>query len=87
MAEHSHHDHHDHSHDDHAPIHADGPKPEYALLERAVRELLIGKGVFAADDMRKQIDLMDTRSPAHKWLRGHLSGTTSETFAKTGILR
>jgi DNA-binding transcriptional LysR family regulator len=29
----------------------------------------------------------DTRSPAHKWLRGHLSGTTSETFAKAGIIR
>jgi DNA-binding transcriptional LysR family regulator len=29
----------------------------------------------------------DTRSPAHKWLRAHLSGTTSETFAKAGIIR
>jgi nitrile hydratase len=60
------HDHHDHSHghDDHAPIHAHGPKPEYALLERAVRELLIAKGVFDADDLRKQIDLMDSRSPS-----------------------
>ncbi len=29
----------------------------------------------------------DTRSPAHKWLRGHLSGTTSDTFVKTGITR
>ncbi|RZI44400.1 LysR family transcriptional regulator [Herbaspirillum sp. HC18] len=28
----------------------------------------------------------DTRNPAHKWLRGHLSGTTSETIAKA-ILR
>lgn len=26
----------------------------------------------------------DTRSPAHKWLRAHLSGTTRETFAATG---
>ncbi|TFW05456.1 LysR family transcriptional regulator [Oxalobacteraceae bacterium OM1] len=25
----------------------------------------------------------DTRSPAHKWLRGHLSGTTRETFVRT----
>ena len=60
------HDHNDHSHghDDHAPIHAHGPKPEYALLERAVRELLIAKGVFAADDLRRQIDLMDSRSPS-----------------------
>jgi nitrile hydratase alpha subunit len=60
------HAHHDHAHgpDDHAPIHAHGPKPEYALLERAVRELLIAKGVFGADDQRRQIDLMDSRSPA-----------------------
>lgn len=29
----------------------------------------------------------DTRGPAHKWLRAHLSGTTSETFAKAGIIR
>ena len=29
----------------------------------------------------------DTRSPAHKWLRAHLSGTTSETFATAGIVR
>jgi nitrile hydratase len=60
------HDHHDHTHgpDDHAPIHAEGPKPEYALLERAVRELLIAKGVFTADDLRRQIDLMDSRSPS-----------------------
>ncbi|HEX2115163.1 MAG TPA: nitrile hydratase subunit alpha [Alphaproteobacteria bacterium] len=60
------HDHHDHTHgpDDHAPIHAHGPKPEYALLERAIRELLIAKGVFGAGDLRRQIDLMDSRSPS-----------------------
>ncbi|HJV87727.1 MAG TPA: LysR family transcriptional regulator [Noviherbaspirillum sp.] len=27
----------------------------------------------------------DTRNPAHKWLRDHLSGTTRDTFAKVGI--
>lgn len=27
----------------------------------------------------------DSRSPAHKWLRAHLSGSTRETFVKTGI--
>lgn len=58
--------HHDHTHgpDDHAPIAAHGPKPEYAVLERAVRELLIEKGVFAADDLRRQIDLTDSRNPS-----------------------
>jgi nitrile hydratase alpha subunit len=60
------HDHHDHAHGpgDHAPIHAHEPNPEYALLERAVRELLVAKGVFSADDQRRQIDLMDSRSPS-----------------------
>jgi nitrile hydratase len=58
--------HHDHTHgpDDHAPVTAHGPKPEYAVLERAVRELLIEKGVFAADDLRRQIDLTDSRNPS-----------------------
>ena len=60
------HDHHDHTHGPggHAPIHTHEPKPEYALLERAVRELLVAKGVFSADDQRRQIDLMDSRSPS-----------------------
>ncbi|MCA3264720.1 MAG: nitrile hydratase subunit alpha [Azospirillum sp.] len=52
---------HDHAHD---PLHAAEPRPEYARLERAVRELLIAKGVFTAEDIRKQIELMDSRSPA-----------------------
>ncbi|MFM8801568.1 MAG: nitrile hydratase subunit alpha [Tagaea sp.] len=52
---------HDHAHD---PAHAAEPRPEYARLERAVRELLIAKGVFTAEDIRKQIELMDSRSPA-----------------------
>lgn len=60
------HAHHDHVHtgDDHAPITAHGPSPEYALLERALRELLIAKRIFAADDLRRQVDLMDSRNPA-----------------------
>jgi nitrile hydratase alpha subunit len=59
-------DHHDHlhTHDDHAPVHATEPRPEYARLERAVRELLIAKGVLTAEDIRKQIELMDSRTPA-----------------------
>ncbi len=59
-------DHHDHlhTHDDHAPLGATEPRPEYARLERAVRELLIAKGVITAEDVRKQIELMDSRTPA-----------------------
>lgn len=29
----------------------------------------------------------DTRNPAHKWLRGHLNGSTRETFVKGDIVR
>jgi nitrile hydratase alpha subunit len=57
--------HHDHAHThDHDHDHDHAPKPEYARLERAVRELLIAKGVFTAEDIRAQIELMDSRNPA-----------------------
>ncbi|MBL8831533.1 MAG: nitrile hydratase subunit alpha [Rhodospirillales bacterium] len=59
-----HHDHHHVGHDhDHAPIGGHEPRPEYRRLERAVRELLIAKGIIAADEVRKQIELMDSRNP------------------------
>lgn len=60
------HTHPDHIHagDDHAPITAHGPSRDYALLERALRELLIAKRIFTADELRRQIDLMDSRNPA-----------------------
>ena len=64
-----HHDHihvgsdhgHDHAHD---AVHAAEPRAEYRRLERAVRELLIAKGVLTADEIRAQIELMDSRTPA-----------------------
>ena len=57
--------HHDHIHagHDHAPIGAHEPRPEFARLERAVRELLIAKGILRADEIREQIELMDSRNP------------------------
>ena len=58
---HDHHHTHDHAHD---PIHAHDARPEYVRLERAVRELLIAKGVLSADEIRAQIELMDSRTPA-----------------------
>lgn len=61
MADH-HHDHvHTHPHDE---IVTHEPSREFLLMERAIRELLIAKGVFPADDVRRQIDLTDTRSEA-----------------------
>ncbi len=40
------------------------PSREFLLMERAIRELLVAKGVFPADDVRRQIDLTDSRSEA-----------------------
>ncbi len=59
--------HHDHIHlghdHDHAPITSHEPRPEFRRLERAVRELLVAKGIIGADEIRKQIELMDSRNP------------------------
>ncbi len=55
-----------HDHAPHAPIEEeDRPPTEYELLERALRELLIEKGVFTAEDVRRTIDDWDTRTPAN----------------------
>ena len=53
---------HDHAHD--TIEHAEGPPGEYQLLATAVRDLLIEKGVFSADDMRRTVEEMEMRSPA-----------------------
>ncbi len=61
------HAHHDHPHagpDPHAPVALHEPAPEYLHLEQAIRELLIAKGIIAADELRRQIELMDARGPA-----------------------
>lgn len=60
MSEHSH----DHAHDDHAPIDDGDPHGHYQFLAVAVRDLLIENGIVTADDVRRQIEQMDTRSPA-----------------------
>jgi nitrile hydratase len=59
---HTHHEGHDHHH----PARADDDEhlSYYQTMEIAVRELLIEKGVFAADDVRSAIDRMDARTPA-----------------------
>ncbi|MFQ5985327.1 MAG: nitrile hydratase subunit alpha [Alphaproteobacteria bacterium] len=47
------------------PGRADDRPPTYSeLLESAVRELLIEKGVFTADELRRAIEAMDARGPA-----------------------
>ena len=54
-----------HSHE-HASVHRHPPRPDlddtltyYRAMEIALRELLIDKGVFTADDIRKQVEDMD----------------------------
>ena len=64
--EHGHHHDHDHGHDHaHPPASDDMPAPHEArLLEQALRELLIEKGVLSAQMIHRQIDAMDSRNPA-----------------------
>ncbi|TPG52637.1 nitrile hydratase subunit alpha [Sphingomonas glacialis] len=58
------HDHdHDHAHDDHAPV-VEGRPGYYDMMETAVRELFIEKGLITAGDIRRQIEVLDSRSPA-----------------------
>ncbi len=60
----AHEHHHDHAHDAHAPIgESHGARPDSLLLERALRELLIEKGVFTASDIQRQIELTESRNP------------------------
>lgn len=64
MTAHTHGHPHDHDHD-HAPIvDPDRPVNEYEVLEQAVRELLIEKGLISANDVHSQIDATDSRNPA-----------------------
>ena len=53
---------HDHEHG--PPPDQDGPLTYYQAMETAVRELLIEKGIISADEVRAQIENMDSRSPA-----------------------
>jgi nitrile hydratase len=62
---HNHDHHHDHDHDhDHTPITTDERPGYYDIMETAVRELLIEKKFFGADEIRHQIELLDSRTPA-----------------------
>lgn len=65
-----HHPHgHDHHHGDHQHRHPHQPDTEDApftyhqAMAEALGEILIEKGVFTADDLRRQIELQDSRRP------------------------
>jgi nitrile hydratase alpha subunit len=55
---------HGHPHDAHAQAFATEKPGYYDMMETAVRELLIAKGLITAGDIRRQIEVLDTRSPA-----------------------
>ncbi len=57
------HDGHDHHHP-FQPDHDRGPATPYEVLEQAVRELLVEKGVLTNEEVARQIDMTDSRSPA-----------------------
>ena len=48
-------------HDHSPPADEDGPLSYYQTMEIALRELLIEKGLFGADDVRAEIEAMDAR--------------------------
>lgn len=72
MSGHSH-DHHEggeshgHAHD-HArtfqPDIEDAPFTHYQVMAQALGDLLVEKGVFTADELRRQIEIQDSRTPA-----------------------
>jgi nitrile hydratase alpha subunit len=56
---------HDHDHDhDHADITKSSAPQYYSIMETAVREILIEKKMFEADEIRRQIEVLDSRTPA-----------------------
>lgn len=101
IAHHPHDDHdHDHDHDHHDDGHPNdhdaSPAGPYEVLERAMRELLIEKGVITADEINAQVDFMDSRSPAlgaqvvaKAWCdpayKTRLLGDTRAALAEVGV--
>jgi nitrile hydratase alpha subunit len=59
---------HEHDHGDHSHPHAEVGKQDrpgyYDMLETAVRELLIEKKLIGPDEIRRQIEVLDSRTPA-----------------------
>jgi nitrile hydratase len=62
---------HDHAHDDAHPHRhpkqpdlEDAPYTEYMAMADAVADLLIEKKVFSADELRRMVEIIDSKSPA-----------------------
>ena len=88
---------HDHEHDEHAnPGDHPGADPEVALLEQAVRELLIEKGIIEPDALQAGIEAMEGRTAqkgaeivARAWLepefKAALLADGAGTMRKLGV--
>jgi nitrile hydratase alpha subunit len=56
---------HDHGHSQpHTAIGQSAPPGYYEIMETAVRELLIERKLIGADEIRRQIEVLDSRTPA-----------------------
>ena len=65
MPTHSPNEEHHHEHPHAHPPAPDAPPPSYyEIMETAVRELLVEKKVIGPGDIRRQIEILDSRSPA-----------------------
>lgn len=53
---------HDHSHDDHAPVADDAPS-EAEIIATALKELLIAKGYFGPEDVRREMERLQSPGP------------------------
>ncbi|HUK08416.1 MAG TPA: nitrile hydratase subunit alpha [Stellaceae bacterium] len=64
MSKHEHHHEHEHPHRHPPRPDSDDTLGYYQVMEIAVRELLIEKGIFTADDVRRAIEATDANTPA-----------------------
>jgi len=87
-----------HHHDDHAPIEDAAEITQYEVLEQAIRELLIEKGMLSAEAIQAQIDDMDSRTPvagskivARAWTdpayKARLLGDPKAALAEMGVTK
>lgn len=54
---------HDHDHEDHKAIHVETKAGFYEIMQIAVTELLIEKKLIGPNEIRRQIEVLDSRSP------------------------
>jgi nitrile hydratase len=87
-----------HHHDDHEAIEDLDNITEFEVMEQAIRELLVEKGILSASQIQAQIDDMDSRTPvmgqkiiARAWTdsayRERLISDPKSAFAEMGVTR